>query len=227
METPETSATMVPGPPEWAPSDDGVTTVDDRTQMRTSASLLGRLRFAGAAPDDWAEFARRYAPMIQAWCRRWGLQDADAQDVAQDVMARLASRLRSFEYDPARSFRSFVKTMAHFTWCDLVDSRKRSGAGGSGDTAVLDQLHELQARDDLQVRLADAFDRELLDEATARIRLRVEPRTWEAFRLTAVDGLSGAEAAALTGMEVATVFKAKSKVQKMLREEVSRLEGGD
>jgi RNA polymerase sigma factor (sigma-70 family) len=201
--------------------------LDDRTQMRTSASLLGRLRFSEAAPDDWSEFARRYTPMIQTWCRRWGLQDADAQDVAQDVLVRLASRLRSFDYDPARSFRSFVKTMAHFTWCDLIEARKRSRVGGSGDTAVLDQLHEIQARDDFQARLADAFDREILEEASARVQLRVEPRTWEAFHLTAVDGRSGAEVAEVTGMEVATVFKAKSKVQKMLREEVRRLEGGE
>jgi RNA polymerase sigma-70 factor (ECF subfamily) len=108
----------------------------------------------------------------------------------------------------------------------LIESRKKSGAGGTGDSAMIEQLQALEARDDLQARLADAFDHEVLEEATARVRLRVEPRTWEAFHLTAVEGLSGADAATRVGMSVAAVFKAKSKVQKMLREEVQRLQEG-
>ncbi|QEH39080.1 RNA polymerase sigma factor RpoE [Aquisphaera giovannonii] len=199
--------------------------MNDPRQMRTSASLLGRLRLDHSDPGDWAEFVRRYGPLIRTWCRRWGLQEADADDLAQDVLARLAARMRSFEYDPSKSFRAYVKTLAHFTWCDLIESRKRPG-GGSGDSDVHDRLAAVEARDDLQARLADAFDQEVLEEATARVRLRVEPRTWEAFRLTAVEGLSGADAAAKVGMEVATVFKAKSKVQKMLREEIRRIEEG-
>jgi RNA polymerase sigma-70 factor (ECF subfamily) len=163
--------------------------------------------------------------MIRLWCRKWRLQPADAEDVTQDVLARLAHRLRTFEYDPARSFRAYVKTVAHYAWCDLIESRQRPGAGGSGDSVVLQQLNAIEARDDLQARLVAAFDHEVLEEATARVRLRIEPRTWDAFRLTAVDGLSGAEAAGQTGMTVAAVFKAKSKVQKMLRDEIQRIEG--
>ena len=62
----------------------------------------------------------------------------------------------------------------------------------------------------------------MLAEAQARVRQRVEPHTWEAFRLTALDGLSGAEAAGRLGLKVATVYKAKSKVQQMLHEEFSQ-----
>ena len=57
------------------------------------------------------------------------------------------------------------------------------------------------------------------------MRLRVQPHTWEAFRLTAVEGKSGAEVAALLGMQVATVFVARGKVQKMLQDEVRKLDG--
>jgi len=51
-------------------------------------------------------------------------------------------------------------------------------------------------------------------------------QTWSAFRLTALEGRSGAEAAAALGLSVAAVFMNKSRVQKMLREEVARLDGG-
>jgi RNA polymerase sigma-70 factor (ECF subfamily) len=55
----------------------------------------------------------------------------------------------------------------------------------------------------------------------------VAPQTWEAFRLTALEGLSGADAAEKIPMQVAQVFVARRRVQKMLREEVARLEGSD
>jgi RNA polymerase sigma-70 factor (ECF subfamily) len=54
--------------------------------------------------------------------------------------------------------------------------------------------------------------------------LRVQPHTWEAFVLTAVEGLSGAEAASRLGMQVGAVYVARGKVQRMLQEEVRRLE---
>ena len=73
-------------------------------------------------------------------------------------------------------------------------------------------------------RLEEAFDQEMLKEASNVIRLRIEPRTWEAFELLAIEGYSGAEAAARLQMKVATVFVARSKVQRMLREELARLE---
>jgi RNA polymerase sigma-70 factor (ECF subfamily) len=54
--------------------------------------------------------------------------------------------------------------------------------------------------------------------------MRIESRHWEAFRLTALEGLSGAEAAARLGMRVDAVFKAKSNVKKLLQEQIRQLE---
>ena len=50
------------------------------------------------------------------------------------------------------------------------------------------------------------------------------PSTWEAFRLTALESLSGAEAARRLGATVAAVFVSKHRVQKLLKEEIRRLE---
>jgi RNA polymerase sigma-70 factor (ECF subfamily) len=86
-------------------------------------------------------------------------------------------------------------------------------------------LETAEARQDLVQRLEDAFDRELLEAAIARVRVRIQARTWEAFRLTALEGLSGAAAAEQLQMKVATVFVAKMEVQKKLAEEIRRLEG--
>jgi RNA polymerase sigma-70 factor (ECF subfamily) len=195
----------------------------DPSSSRTSASLLGRLRRAPDDPAAWDEFVKCYGRKIYQWCHRWGLQHADAEDVTQNVLLEIARKMRTFTYDPARSFRGWLRVVTHAAWCDLLESRKNRPAG-SGDSQVQELLETVEARDQLLERLQEQYDQELLAEAEARVRLRVEAPTWEAFRLLAIEGRSGAEAAEQLGMSVGTVFKCKSRVQKMLRDEVAKLD---
>src|SRR5262249_6424102 len=153
----------------------------------------------------WKGFIARYGPKIYGWCRQWNLQEADAQDVTQSVLLQLAAKMRTFEYDPRRSFRAWLKTLAHHAWADFVGKRGRA-VGGAGDRQVLERLRTIEARDDLAAKLAEEFDRELLDEAMARVRLKVAPAKWEAFRLMAVEGLSGKDVAQKQNMKVSTVY---------------------
>jgi RNA polymerase sigma-70 factor (ECF subfamily) len=190
----------------------------------TSITLLARLQQTPSDQAAWAEFVERYGRRINGWCRQWGLQDADAQDVTQTVLLKLLRAVQTFRYDPAQKFRAWLKTVTHHAWQDLVRGRRRAGAGD--DPAAGDPLQTHAARDDLTARLEAAYEQELLDQALARVRPRVQPQTWDAFRLTAFDGLSGAEAAARLGMPVTSVYKAKSNVQKLLEAEVRYLEGG-
>jgi RNA polymerase sigma-70 factor (ECF subfamily) len=192
--------------------------------LSTSPSLLARLQAGKTDEPAWEEFVRRYGPLTQGWCRHWGLSEDDAEEVTQTVLVKLAEKMRDFRYDPSRSFRAYLKTLARYAWCDFLEARRRPGAG-SGDTGVLRVLEAVEAGDDLVRRLGEQFDLELLAEARDRVRQRVDPQTWEAFALTAVEGLSGAEAAGRLGVKVAAVFKAKSRVQQMLRDEIARLEG--
>lgn len=198
----------------------------EQTNSQTRVTLLLRLRHDPGDERAWAEFVDLYGSKILSWCRTWRLQEADARDVTQDVLMRLAVRMRDFSYDPERSFRAWLKTVARHAWGAFEKARRRPGAG-SGDSGVYEQLLSVAARDDLLARLEEAFDRELLEEATRRVRLRVEPRTWEAFHLTAEEGLSGAEAAERISMRVSQVYVAKKRVQEMLREEVRNLDAAD
>jgi RNA polymerase sigma-70 factor (ECF subfamily) len=106
-----------------------------------------------------------------------------------------------------------------------VDSRCRAQAA-SGDSGLWELLQTLEAREDLLQKLEEAFDHELLEAAKARVQLRVASHTWEAFRLAALEGVPVADVAARVQMQVAMVYVAKSKVQKMLQEEIQKLETG-
>jgi RNA polymerase sigma-70 factor (ECF subfamily) len=187
----------------------------------TSATLLGRLRLQPGDPAAWADFVNRYGPRIQQWCRARGLQPADAEDVTQAVLLKLLDKMRTFVYDPAQSFRAWLKTVTHNALSNYLRSGRRQTAAGGDPAAVLETV---EARDGLERQLEEEFDRELLEEAMARVRLRVAPARWDAFRLTALEGLSGADAATRLGILVATVYTARSKVQKLLQEEVRKLE---
>ncbi len=195
----------------------------DPANSATRVSLLVRLQGEGDE-QAWGEFVQRYGPRIFQWCRRWGLQTADAEDVTQAVLLRVARRMRTFTYDPGRSFRAWLKKVAHDAWVDLLQEQDRPGRRGSGDSGELDALRSVAARDDLIQRLDELYDLELLEMAMERVRQRVEPHTWEAFRLLGLEGLPGEEVARRLGMKVGMVFVARSRVQKMIREEARALE---
>ena len=197
---------------------------DRDTDSGTSTSLLARLQQAPADQAAWAEFVRRYGARIHEWCRRWGLQEADTQEVHQEVLLKLVRAMQAFRYDPARRFRGWLKTVAHHAWQDLVRGRRQVPRGG--DPAADDPVQSLAARDDLAAWVERAYEQELLDLALERVRPRVQPHTWEAFRLTAFDGVPAADVGARLGMAVTSVYKAKSNVQKLLEAEVSELDGG-
>src|SRR5262245_42683877 len=197
--------------------------MDDEASSTTNPTLLGRLHQDPADPAAWEAFVRRYGPRIYAWCRQWRLQEADAQDVTQNVLVKLVARMKTFTYDGTRSFRAWLKTVTFHALCDYLDGQKRAGQG-SGDSAVVAALDNVEARDDLARHLGEAFDLELLEEATARVRQRVQPHTWEVFRLLTEEDRTVEEVAETFHMQVATVFVARSKVKKMLREEVRKLE---
>jgi RNA polymerase sigma-70 factor (ECF subfamily) len=191
----------------------------------TSVTLLARLRHDPTDQAAWSDFVARYGPKILQWCRRWRLQEADAQDVAQDVLLKLHGLMATFSYDASGSFRAWLKTLAHHAWRDLVAERRRAGIG-TGDTRMAALLNNFAAGEDLAGDLQEEFRRELLDQAMARVKARMPPQTWDAFRLTALEGCSGAAAAAQLQMRTAQVYLARSKVKKRIQEEVQWLEGG-
>jgi RNA polymerase sigma-70 factor (ECF subfamily) len=192
----------------------------------TSPTLLARLRQVPGDPVAWTAFVDRYGGKIYSWCRRWGLQEADARDVTQNVMLELTRQMRKFEYDARGSFRGWLKTVAYRAWWDYLSSRRRLPS--DGQDSVLKELVDTAASNDLIRRLEEESEREILELAMGQVQLRVQPHIWKAFVLTAIEGLSGAEVALQLGMQVGSVWVARSKVQKFLREEVRRLDpGGD
>jgi RNA polymerase sigma-70 factor (ECF subfamily) len=187
----------------------------------TSLTLIERVQKFPADGGAWDEFVRRYRPMIHAWCVKWGLQAPDADDVAQNVLVKLLSAMRKLQYDPSRSFSGWLKTVTHNTLNDFCSDRRRGPGQVALDIAIADQA----VRDDFAHGLESVIDRDLFETALRRIEKRVKPGTWNAFRLTALEGLSGQDAGERLKIPVAHVFVARNRVQKLLQEEIRYMKG--
>src|SRR4051794_3316022 len=115
----------------------------------TSPTLLALLKGPGS-DEAWGRFVRLYQPLLAARCRAAKLQPADAEDVTARVLAKLVTALRSFEYDPARRFRGYLRTVVASALADFwADRRRQPGTVGNGGpdadplAAVPDPLHGL------------------------------------------------------------------------------------
>ena len=196
-----------------------MTSDNERTSLRL---LQGLHRNEEGA---WRRFLNEYGPRILDWCRHWGLQEADADEVAGMVLLKLIRRMPHFEYDPAKKFRGWLKTVIDgqvMKW--LAKTRCQPGGQGSGGTDAQEALEELpdrRAAEELECELEDMLQPEV-KQAMDAVRGRVEATTWGAFMLTVVNGASGAEAASHLGITVTAAHVNKHRVAKMLREEIGR-----
>src|SRR5206468_557044 len=91
----------------------------------TSVSLLERLRTPGDT-EAWNRFVTLYSPLLFECARRWGLQEQDAADLAQEVMMLLLRKLPDFSYDKGKSFRAWLRTVTLNKWRECQRGAKRA-----------------------------------------------------------------------------------------------------
>lgn len=191
--------------------------------IATSLTLIERVR----AQDKcaWGVFAKLYAPVLYGWCRSCGLQDADAADVAQDVLVIVAAKIESFQREnPGQSLRAWMRTITKNKCRDLIRARKRhaTAAGGTDAQVMMGEILEPSA----DIEPDDGgFDDEaaVIQSAIEILRVEFEDRTWQAFVQTAIDGRKAADVAADLNMTVGNVYTAKSRVLSRLRTEFAEL----
>lgn len=184
----------------------------------TRVSLILRL----AQPDDvgaWHEFAEIYTPMLLAAAARKGMQPADCEDVAQEILFSVARSVERFEPDRERAkFRTWLWRIARCRIADYIANGNRQPVPSSGQTELAVTL----APDDQAAILRD-MQVALFRVASEAVRRRVAPATWQAFEMTAIEGETADAAAAVTKLSVGSVYVAKCRVLKLIKDETARL----
>ncbi len=155
----------------------------------TRNSLLLRLRDRNDLLA-WDQFVGLYAPLVYGFARRKGLQNADAADIAQDVMTSVAQQMKQWEYDPNRgSFRGWLFTIARNRLKNWLASsaRRMDGTGGDDNQETIQTCADTQPDSDWDAEYA----RHVFHWAAEISRQQVSEQTWQAFELTAINGQSG------------------------------------
>jgi RNA polymerase sigma factor (sigma-70 family) len=189
----------------------------------TRPSLLARIKDTGDR-RAWAEFVDLYAPLIHGYALKQGLQDADAADLTQEVLGKVARSAARLDYDPRRgTFRGWLFRVVRNELADLGAARRRHRPG-TGDTAVRRRLEEQPAPSDDEVAAWEReYERQLFARACEQVRRDFQESTWQAFWLTAVHGKGGKEVAGVLGLSTAAVYLAKRRVTERLRQQIEYL----
>lgn len=190
--------------------------------LETNPSLLVRIRDLDDA-QAWNQFVEIYAPLIHDYGRRRGLQDADAADLAQDVLQAVARSAGRFEYDRTRgSFRGWLLTITRNKLMDLLQRQKRASQEASDKNLDIDQL----ADDPNDVSLWERQHQWWLIRWSAdQVRHEFEEKTWQAFISTAIEQKTAAETASQLKMSVGAVYIAKSRVLARVKHVIEDVEG--
>ena len=198
--------------------------MDPQQNSATRLSLLLRVRDLSDS-NSWRDFVECYAPRVFLWCKKFGLQEADAADATQTVLLKLVQSLQSFDYDSGRgSFRSWLKVVTQHVATDVVRTWRERGSGDSRWVESLNGAVSSSSAESLLAELELAHQQELVRVANERIRLKVKPKTWDAYWKTCHGGAPATDVAQDLDMTVGDVYVAKSRVLKMLRAEVRLLD---
>ena len=190
----------------------------------TRASLIGRLKDR-ADQEAWREFVEIYRPVVWRLARHKGLQPADADDLAQQVLSAVAAAVDRWRPDPARAkFRTWLNRIAHNLIVNALTRRAPDRA--SGDESAHDMLSQQAAPEGPDSELLRIeYRREVFQWAARQIRAEFQPETWMAFWHTAVEGRSVAEVADLLGKKAGAVYAARGRVMLRLKEKIVEWEG--
>lgn len=188
----------------------------------TSTGLLRAARDCGN-DDAWRRLVCLYEPLLQGWLRRQSVQHADADDLVEDTLATVVQELPTFQHNGrAGAFRSWLRGIL----VNRLRAFRRSQRVRSicpADSGILHRLADVLAdpASELARRWDDDHDRYIARKVLERIEGEFQPATWQAFRRVALDGADPDLVAAELDISLASVYAAKSRVMKRLRQEAA------
>jgi len=195
----------------------------DADYSATSTELLRQAR----ANDQtaWQQLVELYSRRMYRWCRRAGLQPADASNTVQDALQAVARKLGDFRRDrPGDTFRGWLRRI---TDNKIRDHFRKQGktpdlaSGGLDSQQVLvhlanDNKNSPVSNDTSLAANPSPHSTQLL-AVIERVKADVSERDWKFFWRVAVDGQSAADVGREFGVTANTVRLVKMRMLRRLR----------
>lgn len=196
------------------------------TLPETRPSLLLRIRDADDR-DAWDQFSEIYRPVICRVARLKGLQQADAEDLAQQVLLSVAGAIDRWQPDEGRAkFRTWLKRVTENAALNALTRGLPDAASGSKAIDACLQQRPAKSDPDSDL-LRTEYRREIFSRAAQQIRQEFLDDTWNAFWLTAVDGLDIEAAAKQLNCNRGSIYASRSRVMKRLKQKVEEYTESD
>lgn len=184
----------------------------------TRTSLLRRIQ----DPEDglsWVEFDRIYRPLLLQYALVRGLKQEEAEEIAQQCMAAIASGISDFQRRV--SFRGWLRGMIDHKVSDRLRNRQKEVGAKTAD------FDRAQQREESPNLLWERqWNRTHLLYCLNQIKGEIAPVTYEAFVMYALEERSVREICTTLSMTPNQVYVAKSRVLERLRAKWSQLDDG-
>ena len=178
-------------------------------------------------PSDeasWGEFDSRYRPLVLAVGRRLGLQEADAEDAAQEAMTAFVAAYRQKQYDRKKGrLRDWLRGIASHKIRDIQRKRSRREkpiADESQGTRFLNQIEDHH----IETFWEDECRKAILRQCLKEVRPEVAPKTFQAFQLFALEQWPAKQVASHLQVSEDVVYQSKSRVLARVREVLPQME---
>jgi len=174
-------------------------------------------------PEAWNRLVTTFGPIVYRWCRASHVPMSDAGDVVQEVFASVVRGIGTFERQKSEgSFRSWLATITRNRTTDYFRraAKSQAAAGGTDALMAMEQVAESVDSTITLESIEGAFTRELL----AQVRVEFEANTWTAFWLTTMEDRPAGAVAEATGLSRASVYQAKSRVLRRLRQRIREMD---
>lgn len=180
----------------------------------TRSSLLNRVR--ENRDEGWKEFSAFYTPFLMRVAERLSLRGQEVDEVVQAVLVDLFRGWEQFEHDRSRGrFRGYLKKVVVTRLSKMIREARAAGI-------PTEHLPETGS-EELEQTWEEEYRQHALREALTMVRREVEPKTYQAFDLYALQGVDAREVARFLGISTAAVYTYKTRVLEKLRPLVQEL----
>ncbi len=194
----------------------------DNEFPETRGSLLLQVQ-SGEDPQAWEEFVAIYRPILYRLARRRGLQDADAEDLAQQVLVSVARSIESWKQrDESVRFRHWLRKVAKN---EILNALSRGPKDrGAGSTSVHEWLQQQGGENPLSDDFELEYRRELFFRAAALVQSEITSDSWKVFELAVIENIPIEQVAASLDKSVGAAYAVRGRVMKRLRQRIEEME---
>lgn len=180
----------------------------------TSVTLVDRMK-NGNNHEAWQSFEEIYRPLLLGFCRKRLDQEADAENVTQEIFKTVACEIGRFEYDPRRGkFRGWLGKLAR----NAIYREQKKPDHTHQATFEDYELNSIGGESDAE--WVDVFNLHVYTTAIERIRGDFSPDKWQAFEQVWIQQRKPSLVAKALGKPASWVSRAKYDVLQRLRAEV-------